>query len=76
MWRVMEKPQNHELMYGMNSYALQLNLINDVLKEKLPPTDSRLRTDLRLWEEGKQEESTNEKNRLEINQRERKKKLK
>jgi hypothetical protein len=35
-----------------------------------------LRTDLRLWEQGKQEESSNEKNRLEINQRERKKKLK
>ena len=50
--------------------------MNNVLKDKLPPTDSRLRMDVRLWEEGKQEESSAEKTRLEQNQRKRKSDLK
>lgn len=37
-------------MYGMNLYALQMNNLTDSLKVKLPPTDSRLRPDMRLWE--------------------------
>lgn len=43
---------------------------------KLPPTDSRQRMDTRLWEENKLDPSNQEKNRLELNQRQRKKKLK
>ena len=54
-------------MYGMNSFALQLNILTDKLKEKLPPTDSRLRKDVRAWESGNQQESTDEKARLENN---------
>lgn len=64
------------MMYNMNSYSLQLNLLTDKLKAKLPPTDCRLRTDMRTWEEGKLEEATEIKNKLEVWQRQRKKALK
>jgi hypothetical protein len=50
--------------------------MTDKLKAKLPPTDCRLRMDMRLWEEGKLEEATEIKNKLEVNQRLRKKALK
>ena len=76
VWTAPSKPENHHLMYGFNNYALQLNLLTDSLKEKLPPTDSRFRMDTRLWESGKQDESTAQKNRMEVNQRNRKKALK
>ena len=69
-------PENSNMMYGFNSFTLQMNLLNDVLREKLPPSDSRFRPDVQLWEEGKQEEASDEKNRLENNQRARKKLLK
>mmetsp|Transcript_25632 Transcript_25632/g.39440 ORF Transcript_25632/g.39440 Transcript_25632/m.39440 type:complete len:177 (+) Transcript_25632:1941-2471(+) len=76
IWTAPPKPEKNNLMYGMNSFALQINLLTDALKEKLPPTDSRLRMDTRLWESGKQDESSNEKTRIEVNQRNRKKALK
>ena len=60
----------------MNKFALQLNVLTNTLKDKLPPTDSRLRPDVKNWEDGKHKESTEEKERLEINQRNRKKILK
>ena len=41
-------------MYGMNSFALQLNYLTDQMKLKLPHTDSRFRPDIRLLEEGNQ----------------------
>jgi len=72
-WTAPTLPENNMMMYGFNSFTLQLNLINNILKEKLPPTDSRFRPDVQLWEEGKQEEASDEKNRLENNQRARKK---
>lgn len=57
--------ENGHLMYHMNKFALQLNIITDKLKEKLPPTDSRLRTDLRCWENGELQKASSEKERLE-----------
>jgi oxysterol-binding protein-related protein 3/6/7 len=53
-----------------------MNLLTDELKAKLPPTDARHRPDIRYWEDGKLEESTAAKTRLEVNQRNRKKSLK
>jgi hypothetical protein len=38
---------NPYYIYGMNLKSLQLNHMSDDLKAKLPPTDSRLRPDLR-----------------------------
>ena len=60
----------------MNYWSLQLNLLSDELKNKLPPTDSRLRPDVRFWEHADLENSSIEKERLENNQRLRRKKLK
>jgi hypothetical protein len=39
-------------MFGMSILALQLNDMPDKLKDKLPPTDSRRREDMRAWENG------------------------
>ena len=76
IWKSPESPPNAHMMYGMGSFALQMNLLNDTLKEKLPPTDSRFRSDVRLWEEAKLEEASDAKHGLEEWQRARKKTLK
>jgi len=44
-----------------------MNYLSNQLKLKLPPTDSRLRPDIRAWENGEMEIATKEKDRLEIN---------
>ncbi len=59
--------------YRMPAMALQLNQLTDELKEELPPTDSRLRPDIRLMEEGDGDKSTEHKLRLEQEQRDRRK---
>jgi len=51
----------------MTLYALQLGAISETLKNKLPPTDSRLRPDLRAWEEAKMELADKECARLQNN---------
>lgn len=56
----------------MNSFAMNLNNLTDELKAKLPPTDCRLRPDLRLLEEKSVDDAEAEKDRLEANQRKRK----
>jgi hypothetical protein len=52
-------------MYQFSHFTLQLNLLNDTLKAKLPPTDSRFRPDQRAMELGDYEGATREKLRLE-----------
>jgi hypothetical protein len=52
-------------MFGMNFFSLQLNVLTDTLKLKLPPTDSRLRPDIRAWDQGNLEAATQEKSILE-----------
>lgn len=76
MWTAPSYPENHKMMYGFNKFSLQLNLLPDQLKDKLPPTDSRFRQDVKIWESGQIDNSTDEKNRIELNQRKRKKLLK
>ena len=51
-------------------------MLSDQLKQKLPPTDSRLRADIRAWESCDLQLASKEKDRLERNQRERRKQLK
>ena len=55
----------------MNAWALKLNLMTDELKDKLPPTDSRLRKDVLLFESNDVKSSDLEKDRLEKIQAER-----
>ncbi len=45
IWRAAENPENYEWQYNFAKFTLQLNLISDSLKEKLPQTDTRFRPD-------------------------------
>ena len=58
VYKAPEKPYLAEKMFNMSTFGLQLNLLSDELKKKLPPTDSRLRPDIRFWEECKLNEAT------------------
>ena len=53
-----------------------MNYMSDTLKSKLPPTDSRLRPDLRLWENANDVDAQAEMSRLVSNQKNRRSKLK
>ncbi|KAL8503325.1 hypothetical protein ACS0TY_022167 [Phlomoides rotata] len=55
--------------YNLTSFAITLNEMTPGLKEKLPPTDSRLRPDQRHLENGEFDKANSEKLRLEMRQR-------
>ncbi|KAJ7541570.1 hypothetical protein O6H91_10G065400 [Diphasiastrum complanatum] len=55
--------------YNLTSFAIAMNELTPGLKEKLPPTDSRLRPDQRHLENGEYEQANSEKLRLEQKQR-------
>lgn len=63
-------------MFNMSKWGLQLNMTSDELNKKLPPTDPRFRKDVRAWENKDIAVAGKDKDRLEKNQRERKKILK
>ncbi|XP_067861701.1 oxysterol-binding protein 2-like isoform X4 [Heptranchias perlo] len=65
LWRKYELPDNAENMYYFSELALTLNETECAVA----PTDSRLRPDQRLMENGKWEEANVEKQRLEEKQR-------
>ena len=56
-------------MYNFTYFTLQLNYLPPGLKERLPPSDSRLRPDQRALEEGDLIKAASEKARLEDKQR-------
>lgn len=62
-------PAKFPTRYNLTSFAIKLNELTPGLKEKLPPTDSRLRPDQRHLENGEYEEAFAEKLRLEQKQR-------
>ncbi|KAI9076679.1 hypothetical protein K1719_041444 [Acacia pycnantha] len=68
LWKRTEPPTNLT-RYNLTSFAITLNELTPGLKEKLPPTDSRLRPDQRYLENGEYEKSNSEKLRLETRQR-------
>ena len=53
------------MMFFFTQFSLQLNNLPDYLKDKLPPTDSRLRPDQRALENGNFDLAIEEKARLE-----------
>ncbi|CAL8466530.1 g6066 [Coccomyxa elongata] len=59
----------HPSTHPFSLWALHLNELTPELKEKLPPTDDRLRADMRLFEHGYYHEANEEKLRLEEKQR-------
>lgn len=75
VWRASAIPVDYEKYYGFTKFAIELNELHASLKPLLPPTDTRLRVDQRLLEEGKLEEAEEQKQRIEEMQRERRKTL-
>ncbi|XP_012927120.1 oxysterol-binding protein 2 isoform X2 [Heterocephalus glaber] len=65
LWRKYPLPENAENMYYFSELALTLN----ELEGGVAPTDSRLRPDQRLMEEGRWDQANTEKQRLEEKQR-------
>ncbi|GLT70880.1 hypothetical protein SLA2020_429330 [Shorea laevis] len=68
LWK-RSKPPQFMTRYNLTRFAITLNELTLGLKEKLPPTDSRLRPDQRYLENGEYEMANAEKLRLEQRQR-------
>ncbi|KMT20008.1 hypothetical protein BVRB_1g000290 [Beta vulgaris subsp. vulgaris] len=68
LWR-RSKPPRYPTRYNLTRFAITLNELTPGLKERLPPTDSRLRPDQRYLENGEYEKANAEKLRLEQRQR-------
>ncbi|XP_060937282.1 oxysterol-binding protein-related protein 3 isoform X2 [Limanda limanda] len=75
IWRANAMPVDHEQYYGFTKFAVELNELDPSLKLLLPTTDTRLRVDQRLLEEGKLEAAEEQKQRIEQLQRERRRVL-
>ena len=75
LWKSDAKPVKSDWLYNFSRFSLQLNYLSDELREKLPPTDSRLRPDQRALENGDTENAIREKHRLEEAQRARRKEM-
>lgn len=69
IWTQDEPIKDFERQFGFNKLAVLLNYVNDEMKQVLPMSDTRLRGDQRLFEEGKVDEADAEKQRVEIKQR-------
>lgn len=72
IWRPGTMTDDHALYYGFSRFAIELNELNEEEARFLPQTDSRFRPDQRLLEEGKLQESEQEKIRIEQLQRDKK----
>jgi len=71
LWRCAPFPKNTMDYYGFTSFTFTLNEIVGDMSQKLPPTDSRLRTDIRALENGDLDKAEAEKLRIEEAQRDR-----
>ena len=70
--RINENLKNFDKMYYLSKFGINLNNLYEELVYSLPPTDSRFRPDLRAYENGDLKLGSEEKIRLENNQRKRK----
>lgn len=73
LWRVTPWSKSTNEYYGFTNYGITLNEITSDISNKLPPTDSRFRPDVRALEDGDLNLSEQEKHRVEELQRNRKK---
>ncbi|KAI9882362.1 MAG: hypothetical protein M1823_005895 [Watsoniomyces obsoletus] len=71
IWKVGDLVKDAPTRYGFTKFAASLNEITEIEKGKLPPTDSRLRPDQRLVENGELEKAEEMKSKLEDGQRKR-----
>ncbi|KAI1825264.1 Oxysterol-binding protein-domain-containing protein [Xylaria intraflava] len=69
IWKAGQLVPDAANTYGMTTFAARLNEITDVEKGRLPPTDTRLRPDQRLAEQGKLDDAELWKVKLEEAQR-------
>ncbi|KAL7875634.1 hypothetical protein AOLI_G00105970 [Acnodon oligacanthus] len=69
IWRISPRPDNSAQYYAFSTFAMQLNELEDDMKESLPTTDCRLRPDIRALESGDIDLASAEKKRLEEKQR-------
>jgi len=69
LWKAAQFPKNAPECYGFTSFGITLNEITNDLHGKLPPTDSRLRPDVRALENGELDLAEEEKLRVEQLQR-------
>ncbi|KAF4100564.1 oxysterol-binding protein-related protein 3a [Onychostoma macrolepis] len=75
IWRAKPMPEDHEQYYGFTQFAIELNELDEGLKPLLPLTDTRFRPDQRLLEEGDIAGAEEQKERIEVLQRERRRVL-
>lgn len=75
MWHVGSLVDNASQTYGLTRFAATLNEVTDIEKGKMAPTDSRLRPDQRMAEDGKLDDAEVWKQKLEEAQRERRRQL-
>ncbi|TSK34748.1 Oxysterol-binding protein-related protein 3 [Bagarius yarrelli] len=75
IWRINSMPADYEQFYGFTKFAIELNELDPQTKPLLPRTDTRLRLDQRLLEEGNIEAAETQKQRIEQLQRDRRRVL-
>ncbi|KAK7919390.1 hypothetical protein WMY93_010674 [Mugilogobius chulae] len=75
IWKPNPQPKNYLLYYGFSSFAMEMNELPPELESLLPLTDSRLRPDQRMLEEGLVDEADRKKDEIEELQRLRRKEL-
>lgn len=73
IWRPGTMPEDYEVYYGFTRFAIELNELDPELEKWLPPTDTRLRPDQRLLEEGNIAQAEISKQQIEQAQRDRRK---
>ena len=72
IWKIIEDKylEYKEGEYNIPSYSYNLNYINDEMESVLPPTDSRLRPDIREYEEGDNDLAASIKAKIDKNEKE------
>ncbi|KAK7945605.1 hypothetical protein WMY93_001333 [Mugilogobius chulae] len=69
IWKITPRPENSSKYYAFSTFAMQLNELEKSMEGVIPPTDSRLRPDIRAMENGDIDLASAEKKRLEEKQR-------
>ncbi|KAH7365710.1 hypothetical protein KP509_18G041900 [Ceratopteris richardii] len=70
LWKCPAPPEDYDQQYCFSRFTIGLNELTPELRDALPPTDSRFRSDQRALEDGHLDKATPEKIRLEEKQRE------
>ncbi|KAG5855109.1 oxysterol-binding protein-related protein 7 isoform X3 [Anguilla rostrata] len=73
IWKPNPQPSESFTYYGFSRFAMEMNELPPKLLPLLPPTDTRLRPDQRMLEEGKLDEAEKKKDEVENKQRDRRK---